>query len=109
MIVGKTRPYNQVIGGSPTSTLHFTAYPRFMKCCRDTPRAVSLGGLIDRRVYFINLQSAVLAAKNVRIFGWVGAGRLDCWFLAMIVGKTRPYNRHAIIRADRTMKQAEKQ
>jgi len=39
----------------------------------------------------------------------VGAGLLDCWFLAMIVGKTRPYKRHAIIRADRTMKQAEKQ
>jgi len=39
----------------------------------------------------------------------VGAGRLDCCFLAMIVGKTRPDNRHAIIRADRTMKQAEKQ
>ncbi|HCV32979.1 MAG TPA: hypothetical protein DGO89_24280, partial [Microcoleaceae bacterium UBA9251] len=40
-------------------------------------------------------QSALATAidgKNVRIFAWVGAGLLDCWFLAMIVGKTRPDN-----------------
>jgi len=28
------------------------------------------------------------------MYGWVGAGRSDCQLLAIIVGKTRPYQHH---------------
>jgi hypothetical protein len=45
-----------------------TASPWFMKCSFRHGRArVSLRGLSDKRVYFINLQPAVAEGKSIRI------------------------------------------
>jgi len=45
-----------------------TAYPWFMKCSFRHGRArVFLRGLSDKRVYFINLQSAVTEGKSIRL------------------------------------------
>ena len=46
-----------------------TAYPRFMKCSFRHDRArVSLRGLSDKRVYFLNLQSAVTEGKSISCY-----------------------------------------
>ena len=45
-----------------------TAYPWFMKCSfRHGWARVSLQGLSDKRVYFINLQSAVTEGKSIML------------------------------------------
>ena len=45
-----------------------TAYPWFMKCSfRHGWARVSLRGLSDKRVYFINLQSAVTEVKSIML------------------------------------------